>query len=509
MKKPVKRFFAAVMLVALALLAALPAPARAQGLANGTPDIGPGQRGGEGKSGLWESYNNNMPAVTDVLTHEGTGKAVEEIGKSCNENQQVLDSLAAKVQQAANKPGQSAAVRTKGLDLAKEANKTSGAYGTVSRWTDKAVTVLKVIDFVSTTAKAAGHLAEGDRIGAVGVVVDDVAKKGAAALGAFGLSWIPGVGPVVGSAAGEELHKKYLAPVIADRVDKVRVAEAKEKMLGPNIPGEKVMDSQGNVRTLPPDMFVNRETGNIERRTPEQQQAYEKKYRDDLKEAANSNHPLAQAARDLQDGKITDKEFDRIVDQYNNPDKNKDNESKKNKRPKGPTIPSRDGDEEADKEKDGQDQQETKQNDGEDEEGPAEEEGEEEEGEEEAPKGNAAILEKVTPIKVTASASFDGDYSAGGFKNIVTTTITVSFWNVGSLAPGYGEASMTTTNKSSMGPEDKSACGGSFSGGPNGSFHFSCEGESRTLKLSNGTSIRLGEVTLTVKNPQAFADWPD
>lgn len=114
----------------------------------------------------------------------------------------------------------------------------------------------------------------------------------------------------------------------------------------------------------------------------------------------------------------------------------------------------------------------------------------------------------IKPVRVTASGAFDEDHSSGGYGNIVTTTITVSFWNVGSQVPGYGDASMHTRSVSSLnGSSSESTCGGTFSGGPNGALRFHGECDGTTLSLTGGSRISADGMVLTVANPAAFSDW--
>lgn len=114
----------------------------------------------------------------------------------------------------------------------------------------------------------------------------------------------------------------------------------------------------------------------------------------------------------------------------------------------------------------------------------------------------------ITPVRVTASGSMDDDYSAGGFTNIVTTTITVSFWNVGSQVSGYGDASFHRRSVASLnGASEEESCGGSFSGGPNGVLSFSGACAGTKLGLRGGSTISADGVTLTVSNPDAFSAW--
>lgn len=124
---------------------------------------------------------------------------------------------------------------------------------------------------------------------------------------------------------------------------------------------------------------------------------------------------------------------------------------------------------------------------------------------EEQPKGDPPP--GVKPVRVSASGSFDEDYSANGIQNIVTTTFTVSFWNVGSAVPGYGAATMKSKSISSLnGSTSETTCGGTFSGGPNGVIRLGGECDGLVLGLKNGSSIPMDEVTLKISNPAAFRE---
>lgn len=114
----------------------------------------------------------------------------------------------------------------------------------------------------------------------------------------------------------------------------------------------------------------------------------------------------------------------------------------------------------------------------------------------------------IPVIKLYASGSFDEDYSSGGFTNIVTTTITLSFYNVGSQVPGYGSVSMNSKSVSSLnGSTAEGRCGGSFSGGPNGAIKLSGDCAGMVLYLKSGSTIKFDAITLTLSNPAAFSYW--
>jgi hypothetical protein len=271
-------------------------------------------------------------------------------------------------------------------------------------------------------------------------------------------------------------------------------------MLGPDIPRVQVMDWRGNVRELEKNQYID-EAGNQRERSPEEQAAYESQWRQHSREAASSDHPLDKAARDLKDGRIGEAEFDRIVDDYNNPKPEQGRVRGKGPRlGKDPDAPDTDElDEENEEIEPPKDEPE------EEEEEPADELGEPEPPEGETPD----ILKVVKPMQVRASGSIQEDYSSGEFKNIVTTTATLSFYNVGALAPGYGKAVITYRAVASINnSETQWHCSGTFSGGPTGTFHLACEGDAFTIRLLNGTVAKHGPFKLTVENPGAFANWP-
>lgn len=126
------------------------------------------------------------------------------------------------------------------------------------------------------------------------------------------------------------------------------------------------------------------------------------------------------------------------------------------------------------------------------------------------PKGNEKILEAVTPARVTAVAKFETDASFMEYKNIVTTTIVISFWNLGEYAAGYDRVNVQITDTASLnGVTEKHGGTGSFSGGPNGVFSFNIDGSAGQGRLINGATISLPEgKTAVVQNPEAFKDWP-
>ncbi len=136
--------------------------------------------------------------------------------------------------------------------------------------------------------------------------------------------------------------------------------------------------------------------------------------------------------------------------------------------------------------------------------------GEGEKEEEQAQKGQPIgdSPSDIPPVKITASGSIDEDYSADGIANIVTTTMSLSFWNVGGQVPGYGGATMKSRSVSSLnGSTFESSCSGTFSGGPNGVIRLGGDCDGMTLGIQGGTSIDMEDLVLTISNPSAFSYW--
>lgn len=121
-----------------------------------------------------------------------------------------------------------------------------------------------------------------------------------------------------------------------------------------------------------------------------------------------------------------------------------------------------------------------------------------------------SILDKVAARKITLTFTHDTDASTGGFANIVSCTETLTFWNVGAMAPGYG----TVTHKgrcvaSLNGSTSESGGSGTFTGGPNGTITFSDADGTVELKLRDGQTISIPDIGTRNLPAGAFADWPE
>ena len=141
---------------------------------------------------------------------------------------------------------------------------------------------------------------------------------------------------------------------------------------------------------------------------------------------------------------------------------------------------------------------------------PQEGEGEDEEGDDEgpaAPEGApiADLLDRVAARRIAVAFSTEQDMSAGKFKNIVTRDMTLSFWNVGAMAAGYGQAGLKGVCVASLnGARDEPSATGSFSGGPDGVVTLG----GAALQLRGGVAIDIPEVGERPLPADAFADWP-
>lgn len=104
-------------------------------------------------------------------------------------------------------------------------------------------------------------------------------------------------------------------------------------------------------------------------------------------------------------------------------------------------------------------------------------------------KGTGEKQGTPSPVKIITSTSFESDMSAGEFKNIVTTKITLSFWNVGNKVSGYGKAVMVYKSVASLnGASQEEQFSGTFSGGPNGIILFKDDLDF-PLKVVNGQRV--------------------
>lgn len=265
---------------------------------------------------LFDTWEDKAMGIGDWMTYEATGKAADELRQGSVDIVKALDEKIPDVYMAMQRGGD----KTLGNALINEAQEIKKAEAAKGGFWGNVGKFLQLLDFVSTGAKVAGHMIEGDREGADAVVLDDLCKKATVALTCLAGSKLPVIGNIGGAILGEEIHKATTGKYIEEITDRARNQRYRDEMLVSHIPPTYVIDRWGT-RLLPPDMYVEKGTGLIKRYTPKQMQDLESKYRKEANEARESQHPLAKASRDLDAGRITMDEFRTIVSDYNDPKK--------------------------------------------------------------------------------------------------------------------------------------------------------------------------------------------
>ena len=325
---------------------------------------------------------------------------------------------------------------------------------------------LEMLDVVSIAAESAGYLAEGDTTGAKGALWRGGTKKAAEGAGAVAGSPVP-LGSIAGAWAGNEVWEQNIKPVIDEREDAERFEKLKRKTLKkPWLTPQEYMDSKGNVRDLEFDEYVDSNTGNIRRRSPEDQAKFERAE----KEAWSKRKDWERIKKDYKAGKISDGVFN-MAYQTQDPFDKDDVEAPRAKLP--PSVAHQ------------------------------------------TPGVTNDMLAQIEPVQVTASGSLTSTF--GEIK--VVETYTFTFWNIGSYSTRYGKASLKVTFSSLF---DSHVIEGTFSGGPNGVVRIMTEDGVRTFKLHDGRYLsgeferNVGKggklesviMTLPVADPSAFMNWP-
>ncbi len=135
--------------------------------------------------------------------------------------------------------------------------------------------------------------------------------------------------------------------------------------------------------------------------------------------------------------------------------------------------------------------------------------GQEDEDNDSRSREDSEILDYVNPLKASATAMVEGEISYGKEIATITTTFTLSFYNVGSLAKGYEKAILNVTEKKPNGSKSTMTWVGTFSGGPNGIFRLSCKEDEVVFRLKNGTATEsIDGIVMKVTRPDVFKGWP-
>jgi hypothetical protein len=295
----------------LALLA-LAAPSSAQ-LSSDTPTLS-----GQGGK-VSDLYNEGVPAVTDALTHDFNGGALEDFTRAAHADVKTLGETRKSLLKLAANPKMSSELAAEGLKAAAENEAEAQGAASQAGFAQKLSKVLDVIDLVSTTSKASAYATEGDFSGATKIIVGEMTKKLMEGAAMAGLSWMPG-GQFVGALAGEQAYEAKVEPILAANEKALRDQQYADTYLGkPWLPEHTRIDQDGNVHVMAPDEYIDRDTGNVQRRSPEDQAAYEAqqhiKYRDSLQ--------WAQIMKDLAAGKIDAAHYDGLLTSFRERDTTK------------------------------------------------------------------------------------------------------------------------------------------------------------------------------------------
>jgi hypothetical protein len=294
---------------ALFALAATIAPSSAQ-VSGQTAELG-----GSGGS-LSDLYWKGVPAGTETATHDWIGAGFKDLADAHKMDGQTTSQTRKAVLRLANNSRMSPALKAEGLKAADamQAEVEGGAKS--ATFLEKASKVLDVIELVSTTSKAGGYAVEGDFTGATSILVKEISKKLMEGAGMAGLSWLPG-GQMIGALAGEKAFESQVEPIIDANEKAVRDQAYADKYLNkPWMPKNEIIDSTGTVRMLDPDMYVEKGSGLIRRRSPQDQQAYENQQHTKWLDGQQ----WSKIMKDLADGKIDQTRYDALLAAYRDRD---------------------------------------------------------------------------------------------------------------------------------------------------------------------------------------------
>lgn len=419
------------------------------------------------KAGEYATDSAVDPSVE--LAKAYTQKIAEKLEKTSNRDNRRLASHLKGIATKNRTPGyvtpktaldKSKALATKAADSTKKTNQAK----TKTNFLSKLGTVLNLIEVVSVAAETAGYLSAGDTIGATSAAVKGGVKKGAETAGALAGSVFTPAGSIAGAMAGNAAYKEFVEPKIEAAEEAARDEQTRKKYVNkPWYTPQQYMDSDGNIQYLSEDQYMDKETGDIYTRSPEEQKEYEHQQRVHWQ----NQNTLQKLIEDYKNGKLSGKDLLDLIERY---DRHDDDSV---------------WDPEADTETDEEANEETKT-----------------ETDEDQPDFQA-LLADVPPVKLTAKGSKTrkiGDLT-------VLETYTFTFWNVGNYVPQYKAASLRVDFTSKT-HNDYNVMTGTFSGGPNGTITIQHDEGSESFNLRNGTHVT-GELgNLPISNPAAFANWP-
>jgi hypothetical protein len=296
-------------MLALCAAAAITLPSSAQ-ISEGTAQLG---SQGTDPSGL---YWHGVPAATDAATHDWIGGGLDDYAKAAKQDQATLLASARDLRQRAANPKMLPSLKAEGLAEAGAEEAQAAGAAKQAGFVQKIGKVLEIIDIVSTTSKASAYAAEGDFSGATNILVKETAKKLMEGAAMAGLSWLPG-GQLIGALAGEKAFEGNVEPILDANEKAVRDQEYADKYSNkPWLKPNEIIDTSGRMRVLPPDMYIEKGTGLIRRRSPEDQKAYENEQRTTWLD----NQKWVAIVQDLADGKINQARYDELRESFRNRD---------------------------------------------------------------------------------------------------------------------------------------------------------------------------------------------
>ncbi len=317
-----RKLLLAGAMLALTLIALQPIAAQvSQGTQNiGTPG-GPAQDAQvpDPLSSLYNGWMDHTPTVTEVISADHNGAAIGDMAKALQGGDPQKQALIKQLTKLTYDPKMSPELAKEGRETMQGLRQDIKDQQARGAKLDTLSKVLDMIDLTSTLAKASGYAAEGDATGAANTLFKELTKKLLEGAGTLALGWIPG-GQLVGTLAGEQAFEGYIEKELDKREQAVRDAEYRDKYLGkPWLPVNQVMDDHGNVHNLEPDMYFDKATGLIKRRSPDEQALYEEGMHNKFLDGQRWNRIV----QDLANGKIDRARYDELRESYANRDPNR------------------------------------------------------------------------------------------------------------------------------------------------------------------------------------------
>lgn len=276
-------------------------------------------------SDLWITHGADF---TDGMTADHSSSIFNTLGEAFKGDAKTTHDLFNKTLNLATNSKLSPELADAGKKVAAGLRDSEAKQLAAAGLSDKIADTLDFLDKYTLAVKTAAYLSEGDVTGAVNLWVKDTAKKLLEKVTTLGLGkagkWLGlketiGAG-LLGTLTGEVISENVIDAWLDRNEQAVRDAEYREKYLNkPWLPAQQVMDDHGNVHTLDPDTYVERGTGLIKRRTPEEQARYE----DQQHTKWLDGRTWEGIMNDLASGKINAAQYEEFRSKYSSRDPSK------------------------------------------------------------------------------------------------------------------------------------------------------------------------------------------